>query len=259
VPDLPQRGRSLPGQLVRWLLALMHLVCGLFISTFLFPLSSVAQRRAFIRHWSRRLLWIFGVHVQIRAAPGEELRDDHLLVCNHQSWLDIFVIDALRPTRLVAKSEVRRWPVLGWLCTRAGTIYVDRSRPRALPELLHRIGERIRAGEAVGFFPEGAVSAPGTLLPFHANLFEAACGAGVPVQPCVLCYLRKNGSLEHSIRYMGGITIFSSFGMILRGEPIIASFQILDAVPSAGRSRREVCQEVRQRMADVLLATPNRH
>src|SRR5690606_36823074 len=96
------------------------------------------------------------------------------------SWLDIFVIHAMHPCRFVAKAEIRGWPLIGWLCEQAGTIFIARGRLRDVRKIYEGAVRSLREGEHVAFFPEGTVSLQGSLLPFHANLFEAANEAQVP-------------------------------------------------------------------------------
>ena len=136
----------------------LHLLRGMGISAFLFPIASPLRREQLIGSWSRHLLKICGIRLVIRgklsAAPA-------LIVCNHISWLDIFAINACKPCRFVAKSDVRDWPVIGWLCDRAGTIFIARGRQRDVRRIFQRLVSSIHSGERIAFFPEGTTSAQG--------------------------------------------------------------------------------------------------
>src|SRR5690606_21315559 len=115
------------------------------------------------------------LHVRTRhSAAADAPPARALFVANHISWLDIFVINAMQPSHFVAKSEIRDWPVLGWLCAKAGTVFIARGRLRDVRRIYQGLVERLQVGEPVAFFPEGATSSQGSLQPFHANLFEAA-------------------------------------------------------------------------------------
>src|SRR3546814_8318273 len=81
-------------------------------------------------YWSRVLMRLCGVAVRIK---GEPKRSGPVLwVANHVSWVDIFVLNSIRPTSFVAKSDIRRWPVLGWLVAGAGTVFIERGNRNAI-------------------------------------------------------------------------------------------------------------------------------
>ena len=177
-----------------------------------------------------------------------------LIVCNHLSWLDIFAINSCRPCRFVAKSDIRDWPLLGWLCDRAGTIFIARGRQRDVRRICQGLGQSIHAGERVAFFPEGTTSLQGTVLPFHANLFEAAIDADVPVQPYALRYLDRSGRPHPAVEYVGDTTFVQSMLMILRDRSITAELLVLPALPSAGAHRRELAVAAHDAIAAALEA-----
>lgn len=215
----------------------LHLLRGMGISAFLFPIASPLRREQLIGSWSRHLLNICGIRLVIRgklsAAPA-------LIVCNHISWLDIFAINACKPCRFVAKSDVRDWPVIGWLCDRAGTIFIARGSQRDVRRIFKRLVSSIHSGERIAFFPEGTTSAQGQMQSFHANLFEAAIDAGVPVQPYALRYLDGDGALHSAPEYIGDTTFMQSLLVILRHRGIIAELFILPEIPSTVDHRREL-------------------
>ena len=166
---------------------MLHLLQGLCTSALVFPFVDSAGRDRRIKKWSAGLLAILHVEVEVinEAGPAAQA----LIVSNHISWLDIFVINSLQPCRFVAKADIRSWPALGWLCAKSGTIFIARGKQREVRRVYEGLVTSIRAGERIAFFPEGTTAAQGTLLPFHPNLFEAAIEAGVPVQPYVLRYV----------------------------------------------------------------------
>ena len=174
---------------------MLHLLQGLCTSALVFPFVDSAGRDRRIKKWSAGLLAILHVEVEVinEAGPAAQA----LIVSNHISWLDIFVINSLQPCRFVAKADIRSWPALGWLCAKSGTIFIARGKQREVRRVYEGLVTSIRAGERIAFFPEGTTAAQGTLLPFHPNLFEAAIEAGVPVQPYVLRYVDAPVSYTH--------------------------------------------------------------
>src|SRR5712691_7071405 len=135
----------------------LHLVRGLAIAWLRFPRLSEAQKHAEKRRWSNRLLSILSVSVRERNAP-KELPGRCMLVLNHISWLDIFVVDARFPATFIAKSEVRSWPVVGWLCTLVGTLYIERGKRSEARRTRQIIAAEIERGTLIAVFPEGITS-----------------------------------------------------------------------------------------------------
>src|SRR5262249_8152105 len=113
----------IPLRVLRLARLALHLLRGLAVAAFIFPWIPKPRRDARKRRWSRKLLAILSVSVRERNAPAK-LPERCLLVLNHISWVDIFVINARSPATFIAKSEIRDWPVVGWLCTLVGTLYI---------------------------------------------------------------------------------------------------------------------------------------
>lgn len=218
----------------------VHLVAGLATCALVFPLVSLATRERLTRRWSRKLLGLCRVSVeQVEGAP---VLEHALIVANHVSWLDIFVINALHPCRFVAKAEIRSWPVLGWLAGSAGTVFIARGNRRELRHIFKGLVTVLQEGQRVAFFPEGTTSRQGEVLPFHANLFEAAIDAKVAVQPYALSYVDAAGAYHPSVDYTGDTTFVDSLFTILEGKPVIARLHPLAPIDATGAHRRELAQ-----------------
>ncbi|MBC7416008.1 MAG: 1-acyl-sn-glycerol-3-phosphate acyltransferase [Herminiimonas sp.] len=234
----------------------LHLGLGLFQCAVLFPRISPAARQARVRRWSAQLLTICKVRFEIldQRDPGapDFAGQRALVVSNHVSWLDIFVINAMQPCRFVAKSDIRDWPVLGYLCAQANTIFISRGSPRDVRRTFKHLVGSIEAGERVAFFPEGTTAAQGTLLPFHANLFEAAIDAAVPIQPLALRYVDAAGALYAGVNYIDDVSFAQSMMTILRGPPVRAQILLLPLVASDGASRRVLAAATHGRIAAAL-------
>src|SRR3546814_19058 len=107
---------------LRAVLVVVWIILGLMSVSIVFPLASLRIRSCMNLYWSRVLMRLCGVAVRIK---GEPKRSGPVLwVANHVSWVDIFVLNSIRPTSFVAKSDIRRWPVLGWLVAGAGTVFI---------------------------------------------------------------------------------------------------------------------------------------
>lgn len=236
----------------RLLRVVQHLFLGLAICALVFPFIGAAGRSAHIKRWSHRLLALCRVEVHISDAGIAEARRA-LIVSNHVSWLDIFVINTLHPCRFVAKADIRNWPLIGWLCEKTGTIFISRGKLRDMRRIFQGIVAGLQAGEHVAFFPESTTAAQGALLPFHANLFEAAIEAEVPVQPFALRYTDSSGKLHPAVDFVGGMTFVQSMLAILKSGKITAQLLVLPAIPTEKAShRRELADAAYASIAQAL-------
>lgn len=235
---------------VRLALFGLHIAAGLCTSTLVFPFCTQAGRLGRIQRWSLRLLSICGVTL-VADAPLQGTAGA-LVVANHISWLDIFILNAYQPCQFIAKSEVRRWPVLGWLAARAGTIFIERSNVRALGPLLHRVASSLENGGRIAYFPEGTSSPQGAMLPFHPALFEAACSAAVPVQPVALGYFDAQGQAHCGAEYVGTTSFAQSVRRILSGPPITARLACLPPIAAEGHQRRTLALAAHKAVARSL-------
>jgi 1-acyl-sn-glycerol-3-phosphate acyltransferase len=228
----------------------LHLVQGLATCALVFPWASDTLRERLIRRWSARLLGI--CRVRLERVAGTESLSHALIVANHISWLDIFVINAVHPCRFVAKAEIRAWPVVGWLVAQAGTVFIARGNRRDLRHIFKGLVDVLGERRRVAFFPEGTTASQGTLLPFHANLFEAAIDAAAPVQPVALAYVDAGGGWHPDVDYTGATTFVDSIVRILGGAPVTARVACLAPIPAVGAHRRELAQAAHDAIAGAL-------
>ena len=230
----------------------IHLCVGLIKCGLLFPFLDHAGRERRIQRWSAQLIAICGVSLQVNHTAQAEPVSPALIICNHISWLDIFVINSVHACRFVAKSDIRDWPLIGWLCDKSGTIFIARGKQRDVRRIYAGLVQSIHNGERVAFFPEGTTSAQGTILPFHANLFEAAIEAQVPVQAYAIRYRDAAGNYHPAADFIGEMSFAESVLMILRHPAMHAELIRLPAVSSAGAHRRELAVTMRAKIAQAL-------
>jgi len=222
---------------------ILHLLQGLATCALVFPWAGAARRERLIQRWSARLLGICRVRVE---QGGEAPLPYALVVSNHISWLDIFVLNSVHPCRFVAKAEIRAWPVLGWLVAQAGTVFIARGNRRDLRHIFQGMVDALRGHQRVAFFPEGTTASQGQLLPFHANLFEAAVDARAPVQPYALAYLDARGGWHPAVDYVGDTTFVDSIVNIMQGEPMIARLHCMAPIAAEGAHRRELARAAQE-------------
>lgn len=170
-------------------LLVWHLLVHLPITLLLIALGRGGRlSHAMVRWWSGGLLRVFGLRVRREGAP---LSGGTLFVANHVSWVDIVVLHSQHMMGFIAKSEIRRWPLVGWITTHAETLFLERGNGDSLGRVMAEMVRRLRAGRAVAAFPEGGTRDGHALGPFHARIFATAVEANAPVQPVALCYGSK--------------------------------------------------------------------
>lgn len=229
---------------------MLHLLRGLATVAFIFPWVAAASHDRFSQKWATGLLSILRIKVDL--LPGAAPEHRALIVANHVSWLDIFVINSLQPCRFVAKADIRKWPVLGWLCAQGGTIFIARGKQREVRRVYAGLVSSMEAGQRIAFFPEGTTVAQGALLPFHPNLFEAAIEADVPVQPYAIRYVDEHGNLHAAADFIGDMSFVDSMLLIMKARKMTAQLIVLPTIDTAGTHRRELAQAARAAIADTL-------
>jgi 1-acyl-sn-glycerol-3-phosphate acyltransferase len=174
----------------------LHLLRGLWILRWRFPHLDAVERQQTIGLWSAQALRCLGVHLQVLGVPP--VAGPLLVVSNHVSWLDIFVLNASRPCRFVSKADVRHWPLIGRLVAGSGTLFIERESRRDALRVVHRMADCLQSGDVLAVFPEGTTSEGQGILPFHANLLQAALATDTPVQPVGLAYVQGRGQALHT-------------------------------------------------------------
>ena len=234
----------------RLLRVLGHILKGLAIVAVRFPALPPDQQYARVQAWSMELLARAGVSLRIIGTPP--VTGPVMLVANHLSWLDIVVIHAAGHCRFVSKSDVQGWPLIGALATAAGTLYIERSTRRDALRVVHQMADALRAGEVLAVFPEGTTGDGRTLLPFHANLLQAAVSAPAPVQPVGLRFIdAATGDTTCAPSYIGDETLVGSIWRTVCAPPIVAVVNYGPPEQAQGRDRRTWSAHL-QAQVDVL-------
>jgi len=244
---------------IRMLGVVTGLLLGLLTVITVFPWARPATRAWLTRHWSCALLAVCGIAVRV---TGQPVRHGAVLtVANHVSWIDIFVLNRVRATAFIAKSEVRRWPLIGWLAAGAGTLFIARGARHAVRAASRQMHQRFQAGGAVGLFPEGTTSTGETVQPFHASLFAPALDAAVTIQPVALRFFHRRG--PHTTRsataaFVGEETLVANLWRVLgeTGLSVEATYlPILSIVAADGQVQAQQARQSLARAAQAAIAS----
>ncbi|HEY9107649.1 MAG TPA: lysophospholipid acyltransferase family protein [Roseateles sp.] len=235
-----------------WRLARLvpHVLHGLWIVKWRFELLTDAERHQLIQWWSVKTLRILGIAL---TSEGQALPAGHLVVANHVSWLDIAAVHAVLPqARFVSKADVKHWPLVGALVEGAGTLFIERASKRDALRVVHQTAAALQAGDCVAVFPEGTTGAGPELLPFHANLLQAAVSVQAPVLPVVLRWHEPGERFSTVARFVGDTTLAQSLWAIASARGLGIDVQILPGVATAGQDRRALGEALRESIAKTL-------
>jgi 1-acyl-sn-glycerol-3-phosphate acyltransferase len=228
----------------------LHGLHGLAVVLHSFPKLDTTAREARVRWWSAKTLQMLGVGLDVQGAFSPTAK---LITANHLSWLDITLVHAVHPqARFVSKAEVRDWPLVSRLVDAGRSLYLQRERARDALRVVHQMAEALQAGDTVAVFPEGTTSDGHVLLPFHANLLQAAISVGAPVQPVALWFSDSRHAASPSALFIGETTMAQSLWMLARANGLVAHLRVLPLVPTHGVARRALAERLQAAIAQTL-------
>ncbi len=218
-----------------FLLALLLLV-GLIAGTFslLIPFDfyqKVASR------WHRCVVWICGIRCEY---SGSSVEPDALLVSNHISWLDISILGSVTETVFLANAEIKRWPIVGYMVARAGTLFI--ARGKGSNQAIGLISDALNSGQSVLVFPEAKTTDGLGVCKFHPRLFQGAINAKGKVQPISLTYLQSDGSFTSVASYVGNLNFLDSMWNTVKSRGVVVKVHVFSAFSASG-SRDDLAKQ----------------
>ena len=213
-----------------------HVLGGIATQTFVFPRVTTERRRAITRRWCERLLELMNIESRVHGTIDAR-RGNLLIVANHISWLDIFVLNAQHASLFVAKSELADWPVAGRLIRGAGTLFIERARRRDTERVNRSAADALKAGDAIVVFPEGTTTDGSTVLKFHGSLLQPVVDAEGHVLPVAIRYHDGAGTRSLAPEYAGDTSFATSFWRVC-GERRLAVDLFAGPVIAAGTAHR---------------------
>lgn len=231
----------------------LHLLHGLLVVNWHFPRWHPHQKSERIQAWAQSSLSMLGIDLKVNGSPPRN--GPLLLVANHVSWLDIVVLLASCPCHFVSKSEIGQWPVVGTLTRAVGTLFITRSSRRDALRVVHKMAEKLHidSGMVLAIFPEGTTSNGLQVLPFHANLFQAAIAANAPVQTVALRFEEAaSGQTSLAACYIDEDTLLGSVWRTLSApqQRVVLSFG--SAQHGGGRNRQAWAADARTEVTAML-------
>jgi 1-acyl-sn-glycerol-3-phosphate acyltransferase len=229
----------------------LHLFYGMLLAIF-YPHLNLTRQRHTLKTWSRQLLSILNIDILIEGHQPTRGEGGCLVVANHVSWLDIFVLNAIHPSHFIAKSEVRNWPIIGWLSRRSGTIFIERAMRQDASVINQRVSLLLEQGACIGLFPEGTTTDGKQVGHFHSALIQPAIDAGIRLCPIALRYQDKDGAQEIAAAFIGDMTLAQSIWQILRCPHHNALVVFTPALMAGNANRRVLARTAQDAIAHVL-------
>ena len=233
-----------------------HATLALLLLGSIYPRLAHERQRSLTRWWASKLLRILNVTVRVEGPPPSKGERSAMIAANHVSWLDIFLISSIRPTRFIAKSEIRSWGVAGWITERSGTLFIRRDQLRDMARINERVRAAMREGDCVGLFPEGLTTEGDVLLRFHSSLFEPAVANEAHIHAAAIRYERADGTLCREASFRGERTFMESLALIIGERAMTARIRFAPAFEADGAHRREVARMAHAKVATLLGLEP---
>jgi 1-acyl-sn-glycerol-3-phosphate acyltransferase len=219
---------------------LIHTFTGLTIAAFMLPIISKNTKLSLIRWWCRGLLRAFNIKVETFGdLPASNIRGI-MFVANHISWSDIHALNSLIPLRFIAKSDIKNWPVFGYLVQKADTLFIDRNKRQDAGRIVETTAESLMAGDNLCFFPEGTTSEGSLVLPFKSSVLQAAISANTQVWPVAIKYVNADGSINVAMAYAGETTLIESMQQVLMQKNPVVELHFLTPIATHGQNRRDI-------------------
>lgn len=248
-----QKPNTLPIRLYRYVRTCVHVSAGVATTLFVFPLVSPARKRALVKRWSQRLMRILAVQVRVHGDIGAR-GGNVLIVANHISWLDIFVLNSVHPVRFVAKSELARWPIVGAMISGAGTLFIERTKRRDMHRVNNHVAQVLASGDVVAIFPEGTTTDGIDMLPFRSSLLQPIVEAEGHVQPVAIRYRAPDGTLSVAPAYVGETSFAESFWHVCGALSLTVDLIATSALPARKGHRRHLARDAECAIRTALAA-----
>ncbi len=241
---------------VRLARLLWHVVAGTALAHSLLPLLRLrrnpAAADALVRWWVRRVLTILAVQVRVVGKPNPGAT---LLVANHISWLDIPLVRAMADVAFVSKEEVRRWPLIGAMAARAGTLFLTRGSRDASSMVADHMTWSLTQHRAILVFPEGTTTRGDEVRDFYPRLYQAAIRTRTCVQAVAVSYPQA-GRAHPAVPFVDDDTLARHLWALLAEKHLEAELHFCEPVSARGLDRRTLAEITREQIAQALGILP---
>ncbi len=229
-----------------------HILVGVVLAHGLLPLLRWQRTRqnsdALVRWWMLGVTRILNLRLLI---DGDVPKIPALFISNHVSWLDVICLRSIVDVDFVAKDDVRRWPLLGGMVARVGTIFLARGKTDTTVLAADRMTRSLRQQRSVLFFPEGTTTDGSVVRPFHPRLFQAAIRTESPVQVVAVSY--PHGDRNHpKAAFVGDDALVSHLWALLSEHGLTVKLSFCNLICCPGQDRRALANLGRANVLNAL-------
>ena len=164
----------------------------------------------------------------------------------------MFAINAVQPSCFIAKSEVNGWPLIGMLCRRTQTIFIERDIRRDTMRINSQAGAQLDIGEDVVLFPEGTSTDGTQVRHFHSSLFQSAIDRKTTVQPIVIRYHDGSGNHSNDAAFIGDMNFMESLQNVLSSPSLHVTLTLLAPLATQETNRRVLAAETQAVISTAL-------
>lgn len=201
----------------------------------------------------KKMCRIIGLELHV---SGDLPADTGLLVSNHISWMDIPVVGAVLPSLFLSKVEVKNWPLIGWIASKNGTVFIARGKHGAASQATADLGYALENHVNVLLFPEGTTTDGTHLRNFHPRLYAAAISSERPVIPVTLRYEDTDGNLHTSVPFVDNQSFMGNLWQVLGNKRIIVKVNLLEPIDSINSARKSLAHDSREAVHKALQLEP---
>ena len=234
---------------------LLHIILGMILVPLVSrrdPATGAKRTNPYVTSWWHgRVAGILKLEITTSGYPPQP---PALIVANHVSWLDIIVLGHLLPTSFLSKDEVRRWPVIGWFASRAGTLFIRRGGGQA-SAISSTIGERLAQNGLLTLFPEGTTTDGREVRPFFSRLFAAAIETGTPIAPVAIRY-HIEGEFDPLAPYIDQQSLGENLLRLLQRRRSQVHVHFAEPVHERDANRKSLAEQTRRAIVASLRQSP---
>jgi len=199
--------------------------------------------------WTKGVAIILGLNIK---RFGKASGEPRLIVSNHISWLDIVAISAYQPCVFIAKSSVINWPVIGFLASISGTLFLDRQNRKDLNNVMQKGKAAIDDGISLVFFPEATTTDGKQIKSFHPSIYQTAIDVHCATQAIAISYPEKK-NLASPAPYIDDDTFVSHLYRILKAPGVDVNLHYCTPIPeNCHHDRKELAASTQNQVIEAL-------
>jgi len=207
------------------------------------------EKKRIVSTWSTIICFVCGIGLE---KEGCVEKSPVLIVANHVTWLDIAVIHKFKLLGYVAKQEIAKWPVIGWVAKSGETLFIHRGKVSSRKNVIEDIKKRFSQKRSIAVFPEGRATKGDKLYTFHRQLIHAAVESNTPVQAVAIKYIKKDGKRNKDICFKKGEKFLGNVFRILTLEKSTAQLTFCEPIQTKEKTAKETALLAQKQVAEVL-------